>query len=163
MFKTRRSDVSVLYGTTLFTDEDCILVKCCWCTVKLVLQLQSVCLCEITPRGSAIIQRWLSSIRPQVWRHVGAVRGDACWPGGQRPADQTRHEPRAGADVQREAQQAAAVHHQRQPPPADPGELSRTSGTNHFSTWTVNLQKTSIFRELRRLLYFGLKQFVLWH
>lgn len=51
------------------------------------------------------------------------MRGDTCLSGGQRPADQRGHGPGTGADVQGETYQTAAVHHQRKPPPADPGTL----------------------------------------
>lgn len=73
------------------------------------------------------------SVRLQAGQHADAVRGDTCWPGGQRPADQRGHGPGTGAHVQRETNKTAAVHHQRQPPPANPGTLVHTNSPAVFS------------------------------
>lgn len=105
--------------------------------------------CVLSPlnslHGCGIIWRWLPSICPQAGCCIGAVWGDACRPGSQRAPHQRGHGPGIGSNVQRETHQTAALHHQRQPPPSDPGTLSHTSTTVVFSTphlkWATQLRE----------------------
>lgn len=70
--------------------------------------------------------------------------GDTCWSSGQRSADQRGHGPGTGADVQGETHQTAALYHQRQPPPADPGTHSHTSSTAALhSIFKMSLENTA--------------------